>query len=182
MLACFTDICPVPAIGYLFLLLFSVLTTASTACNNGNCQVPPFFFLFFCSHSLFLALCLSLIQDLLKFTTFLWIWIDTLKNLQFMEACTAATDCGTGLYCGNCPASGKTQPTCTRGTAVVPTTIVSFFLTWFCVMGVLWAKFYKISVCHFYFVWIFIMGFELFSATCWFCRLMGCLSTSTHGW
>lgn len=42
------------------------------------------------------------------------------------EACTAATDCGSGLYCGNCPASGKNQPVCTRGQVTVPTSVVCF--------------------------------------------------------
>ncbi|RXI07144.1 hypothetical protein DVH24_026280 [Malus domestica] len=65
----------------LFLLLFSVLATISTACSNGNCQV--------------------------------------------LDACAAATDCGPGLYCGNCPASGKNQPVCTRGQAIVPTSIIN---------------------------------------------------------
>ncbi|KAH7520200.1 hypothetical protein FEM48_Zijuj08G0119000 [Ziziphus jujuba var. spinosa] len=84
MLACFTDdrsICASPAIGYLFLLLFSVVTTSSTACSNGNCQV--------------------------------------------LDACTAPTDCGQGLYCGNCPALGKTQPICIRGQATIPTSIIN---------------------------------------------------------
>lgn len=50
------------------------------------------------------------------------------ENLQVMEACTAATDCGSGLYCGNCPASGHNQPVCTRGQATVPTSVVCFLV------------------------------------------------------
>ncbi|KAK7827012.1 pi-plc x domain-containing protein [Quercus suber] len=46
-------------------------------------------------------------------------------NCQILEACSAATDCGTGLYCGNCPALGKTQPFCVRGQATIPTSIVN---------------------------------------------------------
>ncbi|XP_008241483.1 PREDICTED: PI-PLC X domain-containing protein At5g67130 [Prunus mume] len=44
---------------------------------------------------------------------------------QVLEACAAATDCGPGLYCGNCPASGKNQPVCTRGQATAPTSIIN---------------------------------------------------------
>ncbi|RYR28656.1 hypothetical protein Ahy_B01g052789 isoform C [Arachis hypogaea] len=46
-------------------------------------------------------------------------------NCQVLEACSAATDCGSGLYCGNCPALGLTRPICTRGQATVPTSIVT---------------------------------------------------------
>ncbi|KVH92500.1 PLC-like phosphodiesterase, TIM beta/alpha-barrel domain-containing protein [Cynara cardunculus var. scolymus] len=42
---------------------------------------------------------------------------------QVLESCSAATDCAAGLYCGNCPQLGKTQPFCIRGQAVVPTSI-----------------------------------------------------------
>ncbi|KAL6227378.1 hypothetical protein ACLB2K_001336 [Fragaria x ananassa] len=72
---------PSTTIGYLYLLLFSLLSTTSTSCSNGSCQL--------------------------------------------LEACAAATDCGPGLYCGNCPVSGKTQPVCTRGQAVIPTSVVN---------------------------------------------------------
>ncbi|KAL1824295.1 hypothetical protein ACET3Z_011073 [Daucus carota] len=44
---------------------------------------------------------------------------------QFMEPCSTATDCGQGLYCGNCPEIGKAQPICTRGQANIPTSIIS---------------------------------------------------------
>ncbi|KAM0970742.1 hypothetical protein ACFX13_019022 [Malus domestica] len=46
-------------------------------------------------------------------------------NCQVLETCAAATDCGPGLYCGNCPASGRNQPVCTRGQAIVPTSIIN---------------------------------------------------------
>ncbi|XP_044469317.1 PI-PLC X domain-containing protein At5g67130 isoform X1 [Mangifera indica] len=49
-------------------------------------------------------------------------------NCQVLDSCATPTDCGPGLYCGNCPALGKTQPICTRGQATIPTAIVSFFL------------------------------------------------------
>jgi hypothetical protein len=47
MLGCLADhcgsMCRAPAIGILFLsLFFSVLSNTSTACSNGNCQVPLF--------------------------------------------------------------------------------------------------------------------------------------------
>ncbi|XP_024978248.1 PI-PLC X domain-containing protein At5g67130 [Cynara cardunculus var. scolymus] len=44
---------------------------------------------------------------------------------QVLESCSAATDCAAGLYCGNCPQLGKTQPFCIRGQAVVPTSIIN---------------------------------------------------------
>ncbi|KAL5556981.1 hypothetical protein UlMin_039217 [Ulmus minor] len=86
MLACLTDhrsLSLVSAIRYLFLFFFffSVLTSKSGACSNGNCQV--------------------------------------------LEACTATRDCGSGLYCGNCPALGANQPICTRAQAIIPTTIIN---------------------------------------------------------
>ncbi|XP_061340981.1 PI-PLC X domain-containing protein At5g67130 [Gastrolobium bilobum] len=44
---------------------------------------------------------------------------------QVLEACSAATDCGPGLYCGNCPALGRTQPFCIRGQATLATSVVN---------------------------------------------------------
>ncbi|KAL7141416.1 hypothetical protein ABFS83_08G051200 [Erythranthe nasuta] len=45
---------------------------------------------------------------------------------QLLESpCSAATDCGPGLYCGNCPAIGKDQPFCIRGQATIPSSIIS---------------------------------------------------------
>ncbi|OMP01968.1 hypothetical protein COLO4_11447 [Corchorus olitorius] len=41
-----------------------------------------------------------------------------------LDSCSTATDCGPGLYCGNCPSLGKTQPFCTRGQAIIPTSVV----------------------------------------------------------
>ncbi|XP_059638473.1 PI-PLC X domain-containing protein At5g67130 [Cornus florida] len=46
-------------------------------------------------------------------------------DCQLLDPCSAATDCGPGLYCGNCPEMGKTQPICTRGQATVPTSIIN---------------------------------------------------------
>ncbi|GAV67750.1 hypothetical protein CFOL_v3_11254 [Cephalotus follicularis] len=45
-------------------------------------------------------------------------------NCQILESCSVATDCGPGLYCGNCPALSKTQPICTRGQATIPTSFI----------------------------------------------------------
>ncbi|XWS29822.1 hypothetical protein CRYUN_Cryun24cG0063300 [Craigia yunnanensis] len=45
-------------------------------------------------------------------------------NCQVLDSCSQATDCGRGLYCGNCPALGKTQPFCTRGQATIPTSVI----------------------------------------------------------
>ncbi|KAM7516508.1 hypothetical protein LguiA_006091 [Lonicera macranthoides] len=46
-------------------------------------------------------------------------------NCQLLDSCSAATDCGTGLYCGNCPVLGKTQPICTRGQSIIPTSVIN---------------------------------------------------------
>ncbi|KAM0039646.1 putative PLC-like phosphodiesterase, TIM beta/alpha-barrel domain superfamily [Helianthus debilis subsp. tardiflorus] len=47
-------------------------------------------------------------------------------NCQVMlEPCSAATDCAAGLYCGNCPQLGKSQPFCIRGQANIPTAIIN---------------------------------------------------------
>ncbi|CAK8562430.1 unnamed protein product [Lathyrus sativus] len=46
-------------------------------------------------------------------------------NCQVREACSTATDCGSGLFCGNCPALGLNQPICTRGQPILPTSTVN---------------------------------------------------------
>ncbi|KAI4327432.1 hypothetical protein L6164_019894 [Bauhinia variegata] len=46
-------------------------------------------------------------------------------NCQVLEACSAPTDCGAGLYCGNCPALGMNQPICTRGQATNVASIIN---------------------------------------------------------
>ncbi|GFZ18771.1 PLC-like phosphodiesterases superfamily protein [Actinidia rufa] len=46
-------------------------------------------------------------------------------NCQLLDSCSSATDCGPGLYCGNCPSLSKNQPVCTRGQATIPTSIVN---------------------------------------------------------
>ncbi|KAE8707051.1 PI-PLC X domain-containing protein [Hibiscus syriacus] len=113
MLACFTDnlsLCrATAAIGYLFLLLFSFFITISAACFNGNCQVPFFFLPSFP----FLSLC-----DTFSFE------LNSLEIVSVLDLCSQATDCGSGLYCGNCPALGKSQPFCTRGQAIIPTSVI----------------------------------------------------------
>ncbi|KAL8143244.1 hypothetical protein V2J09_016276 [Rumex salicifolius] len=45
-------------------------------------------------------------------------------NCQVLESCSSATDCSTGLYCGNCPAASKLQPLCIRGQANIPTSTI----------------------------------------------------------
>lgn len=86
-------------------------------------------------------------------------------NLQVLEACAAATDCGPGLYCGNCPASGKNQPVCTRGQAIAPTSIVSFLDFKFVHLWWIWAILSKIQeiVVGPFFLWMnLIMGLSSF--------------------
>ncbi|KAL7193261.1 hypothetical protein ACSBR2_024971 [Camellia fascicularis] len=46
-------------------------------------------------------------------------------NCQLLDSCSAVTDCGPGLYCGNCPSMSKNQPFCTRGQATVATSIIN---------------------------------------------------------
>ncbi|KAF9601084.1 hypothetical protein IFM89_016057 [Coptis chinensis] len=82
--------------------------------DHHNKHKPP-------SDSLFLFISIS---------TFLLIIFTTTSsacsngNCQLLDTCTVATDCGPGLYCGNCPAMGKNQPVCTRGQVIQPTSIV----------------------------------------------------------
>ncbi|KAJ3693287.1 hypothetical protein LUZ60_008767 [Juncus effusus] len=45
-------------------------------------------------------------------------------SLPCSFACSSNSDCGAGLYCGNCPADGKTQKTCIRAQAIEPASIV----------------------------------------------------------
>ncbi|XVF59392.1 hypothetical protein PTKIN_Ptkin07bG0272200 [Pterospermum kingtungense] len=45
-------------------------------------------------------------------------------NCQVLDSCSQPTDCGAGLYCGNCPSLGKTQPFCIRGVATIPTSVI----------------------------------------------------------
>ncbi|XP_047322730.1 PI-PLC X domain-containing protein At5g67130-like [Impatiens glandulifera] len=46
-------------------------------------------------------------------------------NCQLLEPCSLATDCGPSLYCGNCPSIGENQPVCTRGQAIIPTSLIN---------------------------------------------------------
>uniref|UniRef100_A0A8R7TS08 PI-PLC X domain-containing protein n=1 Tax=Triticum urartu TaxID=4572 RepID=A0A8R7TS08_TRIUA len=43
---------------------------------------------------------------------------------QVGDSCSAARDCGVGLYCGDCAAAGRTRPSCIRDLAIQPTSIV----------------------------------------------------------
>ncbi|KAG8497477.1 hypothetical protein CXB51_008679 [Gossypium anomalum] len=62
---------------------------------------------------------------LLLFSFFITVYTACFNgNCQVLDSCSQATDCGPGLYCGNCPALGKSQPFCTRGQAIIPTSIV----------------------------------------------------------
>ncbi|KAL6600388.1 hypothetical protein ACP70R_045188 [Stipagrostis hirtigluma subsp. patula] len=45
-------------------------------------------------------------------------------SCQVGDSCSAARDCGVGLYCGNCAAAGRTQPSCIRDLAIQPTSVV----------------------------------------------------------
>ncbi|XP_058010463.1 PI-PLC X domain-containing protein At5g67130 isoform X2 [Hevea brasiliensis] len=47
-----------------------------------------------------------------------------IAHAQVLDLCIAAKNCGPGLFCGNCPALGKNQPVCTRGQAIIPTSII----------------------------------------------------------
>ena len=67
-----------------------------------------------------------------KFTSFsfffpmLFIYLLLPQNSKVVEACSAATDCGAGFYCGHCPGlSKRTRSVCTRGQATLVTSIVS---------------------------------------------------------
>ncbi|XP_066343078.1 PI-PLC X domain-containing protein At5g67130-like isoform X2 [Miscanthus floridulus] len=47
-----------------------------------------------------------------------------LCSSQVGDSCSSVSDCGTGLYCGNCPAAGRTKLSCIRDLAIQPTSIV----------------------------------------------------------
>ncbi|KAG0463069.1 hypothetical protein HPP92_021545 [Vanilla planifolia] len=50
------------------------------------------------------------------------------QGCQLLSPCSRDVNCAQGLYCGNCPASGKNHPSCTRGQATRPTDIrVTFY-------------------------------------------------------
>lgn len=46
-------------------------------------------------------------------------------SCQLLDSCSAAGDCGSGLYCSTCPAIGQNQPVCVRGQATRVTSIVN---------------------------------------------------------
>ncbi|CAL5366929.1 unnamed protein product [Camellia sinensis] len=47
------------------------------------------------------------------------------RNCQLLDSCSSPTDCAPSLYCGNCPSMNKNQPVCTRGQAIIPTSIIN---------------------------------------------------------
>ncbi|TYJ04179.1 hypothetical protein E1A91_A12G076800v1 [Gossypium mustelinum] len=62
---------------------------------------------------------------LLLFSSFINIWSSCSNgSCQVVDSCCHSTDCGPGLFCGNCPALGKTQPFCIRGQATIPTSVI----------------------------------------------------------
>ncbi|PPR98560.1 hypothetical protein GOBAR_AA22103 [Gossypium barbadense] len=62
---------------------------------------------------------------LLLFSSFINIWSSCSNgSCQVVDSCSHSTDCGPGLFCGNCPALGKTQPFCIRGQATIPTSVI----------------------------------------------------------
>ncbi|TYH38050.1 hypothetical protein E1A91_D12G098000v1 [Gossypium mustelinum] len=62
---------------------------------------------------------------LLLFSSFINIWSSCSNgSCQVVDSCSLSTDCGPGLFCGNCPALGKTQPFCIRGQATIPTSVI----------------------------------------------------------
>ncbi|OVA15852.1 Phospholipase C [Macleaya cordata] len=77
--------------------------------QRRKCRVPADVFLF-----------LSLLQTLFFITSSAC----SNGNCQLLDSCSMPTDCGSGLYCGNCPATGKTQPICVRGQVIQPTSII----------------------------------------------------------
>ncbi|XP_078171609.1 PLC-like phosphodiesterases superfamily protein [Carex rostrata] len=48
----------------------------------------------------------------------------SLHTCQLSDACSSSDDCAAGLYCGNCPAAGKKQTSCSRAQAIEPASIV----------------------------------------------------------
>ncbi|XP_057869759.1 PI-PLC X domain-containing protein At5g67130 [Cryptomeria japonica] len=46
-------------------------------------------------------------------------------NCQLLSSCSNARDCGSGLYCGSCPAVGEYNPVCIRGQANRVTSVVN---------------------------------------------------------
>lgn len=91
------------------------------------------------ARSLFIFFPLNSPDPFFFFTFSSQFWAQFLpKPLQLLESCSTATDCGPGLYCGNCPSLGKTQPFCIRGQAPIPTSIVTCYF-----------HFMRISCCFF---------------------------------
>ncbi|CAN8264134.1 unnamed protein product [Cochlearia groenlandica] len=76
-----------------------------------------------CTNGLRQALTVSLLTLLLSFS--LASSACSNGNCQMLESCSSATDCVTGLYCGNCPVLGTTKPFCIRGQATIPSSIIN---------------------------------------------------------
>lgn len=96
-------------------------TPATTACSNGECQVS-------------LSISPSSRPDPFipfPFSSQFWAEFSFGNFAQLLESCSTATDCGPGLYCGNCPSLEKNQPFCIRGQAPIPTSIVTCFSFYF---------------------------------------------------
>ncbi|XP_028764156.1 PI-PLC X domain-containing protein At5g67130 isoform X1 [Neltuma alba] len=79
---------------------------------GAKCRPPLIGFLFLSLLSLFIAFSSACSNG-------------NCQNSQLLESCSSSTDCGPGLYCGNCPALGRTQPICTRGLATIPSSIIN---------------------------------------------------------
>jgi hypothetical protein len=110
--------------GLPFLLALHIALLLLLPCS---CQVLLPINRFF--HPILVAICCSsyyffaqfdLPAPLLLFQHFLMRWL----CMQVGDSCSSARDCGAGLYCGNCAATGKTRPSCIRDLAIQPTSIV----------------------------------------------------------
>ncbi|PKU68255.1 PI-PLC X domain-containing protein At5g67130 isoform X2 [Dendrobium catenatum] len=64
-----------------------------------------------------------LFQFLLSFSVIAHAAACAAPGCQLLSPCSGAEECAPGLYCGTCPASGKTRPSCTRGQATRQTDI-----------------------------------------------------------
>lgn len=93
----------------LYLSVSFLLPTSFSSCSLHTCQVNTLFLFDLC-HSLWSNATLT-----------------TGSRSQLSDACSSSDDCAAGLYCGNCPAAGKKQTSCSRAQAIEPASIVSRF-------------------------------------------------------
>lgn len=93
----------------LYLSVSFLLPTSFSSCSLHTCQVNTLFLFDLC-HSLWSNATLT-----------------TGSRSQLSDACSSNDDCAAGLYCGNCPAAGKKQTSCSRAQAIEPASIVSSF-------------------------------------------------------